>query len=55
MLEFSLGTGYSVQPSSVQGPLVNLLYALGDDDWNVSLGGLQVLLKVDSKCVHLSR
>ena len=55
VLQLGLGTGDAVQASGVQSTLVNLLDALGDDDGDAAVGGLQVLVEVHAKCVHLPR
>ena len=53
VLKFGLGAGDPVEPPGIQGSFVDLLNALGHDDGDAAIGRLQVLVEVDSKCVHL--
>ena len=54
MLDFCLGTGNAVQPLCVKTPVIHLVDALGDNDGDETLGGLQVLVEVHTKRVHLT-
>jgi len=54
MLDFCLGTGNAVQSLCVKTPVIHLVDAFGDDDGNETLGGLQVLVEVHTKRVHLT-
>ncbi len=54
VLQLCLGAGDTVEASRVQCSLVYLLDALGDNDGNVAFGGLQVLVEVNTKCIHLA-
>ena len=54
VLQLGLGTGDAIQSSCVERSLVYLLNALGDDDGDVALGGLEVLVEVHAEGVHLA-
>lgn len=54
VLQLCLGTGDTVEASCVESTFVYLLNALGDDDGDVAFSGLQVLVEVNTKCVHLT-